>query len=51
MEGCKKPVYTHEHCFSVFKTETKFIVNSNYQKLIAGVKVLFIIVFLMRDRV
>ena len=33
------------HCFSVFKTETKFIFNNNYQKLIARVKVLFIIIF------
>ena len=43
-KGCKKPVYTHKHCFSVFKTETKFIFN-NYQILIARVKVLFIIIF------
>ena len=44
-KGCKKPVYTLEHCFSVFKTETKFFFNNNYQKLIAQVKVLFIIIF------
>ena len=45
MEGCKKPVYTHEHFFSVFKNETRVIFNNNYQKLIARVKVLFIIIF------